>query len=208
MPHTIKTKAFFYDELDEDAQAKARDWYRQDMDFFCDHMYDDFVRVGEILGIDFYTKAVKLMNGSVRYDPKIWWQGFWNQGDGACFEGSYSYSKGWKAKLAKYCSDEDIIKIGERLQAVQKENFYRLKAKVKHTGHYYHEMCTDIDVFTEDYEPIHDDDIDVVKDCLRDFMRWMYRTLEAEYDYQTSEEQVAESIRANEYEFTEDGTII
>lgn len=45
-------------------------------------------------------------------------------------------------------------------------------------------------------------------DCLRDFMRWIYRELESEYEYQTSHDAVLESIRANRYQFTENGTRI
>jgi hypothetical protein len=36
-------------------------------------------------------------------------------------------------------------------------------------------------------------------------MRWIYRQLEREYDYQNADAQVDENIRANEYEFYEDG---
>lgn len=37
-------------------------------------------------------------------------------------------------------------------------------------------------------------------------MRWIYRALEAEYEYQDSDGQVDETIKANEYEFEEDGS--
>jgi len=40
---------------------------------------------------------------------------------------------------------------------------------------------------------------------LRDLARWLYRQLEREYDYQTSDDEVDEAIRANDYTFTEDG---
>jgi hypothetical protein len=36
-------------------------------------------------------------------------------------------------------------------------------------------------------------------------MRWIYRQLEAEYDYRMSAESVEESILINEYEFDENG---
>ena len=35
--------------------------------------------------------------------------------------------------------------------------------------------------------------------------RWLYRQLEAEYDYLTSDEAIDDSIIANEYTFTENG---
>ena len=48
---------------------------------------------------------------------------------------------------------------------------------------------------------------DEVTQLLRDFADWIYNQLISEYEYQTSEEAVAESMEANEYEFYEDGSI-
>lgn len=45
-----------------------------------------------------------------------------------------------------------------------------------------------------------------VIEALRDLARWLYRQLEREYDYLTSDEAVDEAILANEYSFTVDGT--
>lgn len=53
-----------------------------------------------------------------------------------------------------------------------------------------------------DYDGSVDDDL---RDALRSSMRWIYRQLEKENEYLTSDEHVDENIRANEYEFTEDG---
>lgn len=39
----------------------------------------------------------------------------------------------------------------------------------------------------------------------RTFADWIYRQLESEYEHVNSDESVAETIRANEYEFTADG---
>lgn len=52
----------------------------------------------------------------------------------------------------------------------------------------------------EEYEDIEED---FRKALLQDY----FSMLEREYDYQTSEEQVLESVRANEYLFTEDGEL-
>ena len=49
---------------------------------------------------------------------------------------------------------------------------------------------------------------DEVQTLLRDFADWIYARLEEEYEYRTSDEQVEESIRANEYEFDEDGDMV
>jgi len=46
---------------------------------------------------------------------------------------------------------------------------------------------------------------DIVTEALRDLARWLYRQLEREYEYLTSDEAVDESLRANDYTFTEAG---
>ena len=48
---------------------------------------------------------------------------------------------------------------------------------------------------------------DEVKSALRSFADWMYSALEKEYWHRMSAENVDDSIRANEYEFLEDGRI-
>jgi hypothetical protein len=40
---------------------------------------------------------------------------------------------------------------------------------------------------------------------LRQFADWIYRQLEVEHDYQLSDENADETIRANDYEFTSEG---
>lgn len=44
-----------------------------------------------------------------------------------------------------------------------------------------------------------------VIEALRDLARWLYRQLEREYDYLSSDEVVDEVIAANGYTFTETG---
>ena len=55
--------------------------------------------------------------------------------------------------------------------------------------------CQDM---TEDAE-------DAVIEALRDLARWLYRQLERERDYLSSDEAVDETIAANEFTFTETG---
>ena len=38
-------------------------------------------------------------------------------------------------------------------------------------------------------------------------MKWIYRALEKEYEYQNADEQIGENIIANVYDFTEDGEV-
>ena len=107
--------------------------------------------------------------------------------------------------------DAELHRIAKGLQEVQKKWFYGLVGSVKHQGHYYHEFCTVVDVCKRDeqewFSTVPIEVQDELTDLLRDFMRWIYRTLQEEYEYLSSDEQVLEMLDANEYDFTEDGEI-
>lgn len=205
---TTTCTVYQFDELSEDAKDRARDWYREgalDYDWW-EFVYEDAKTIGKGLGLNI---------------ENIYFSGFSSQGDGACFTGSWSaYCMDLK-KVWERCPQEDeIIRIGERLaniaQCVPASNAY-----IKHTGHYYHEQSVSIDVNIDEdveecsgeYEELFTSEEHIayeeqIAECLRDFMVWIYRRLEAEYDYQMSDECVDESIISNEYEFTEYGEIV
>jgi len=44
-----------------------------------------------------------------------------------------------------------------------------------------------------------------VREMLRAFAAWIHQQLAREWEYQRSDSTVEENIRANDYEFTEDG---
>ena len=214
--HTVTTTVFQFDELSDKAKEKAREWFREgnlEDSWWYESVYEDAERMAKILGIEFDTKPVPLMGGGTRHKPVIYFSGFWSQGDGACFEGSYAYAKNSAKAIRKEAPAGDDPKslnprlhnIADSLAAVQKKNNYKLEARVKHSGHYYHEHCTRIEVFRSDEKDVSSEDEETVADALREFMRWIYRSLEAECEYRNSDETVDEDIRANEYEFTEDG---
>jgi hypothetical protein len=209
MTRTIEKTVFAFDELSDRAKESAREWYREgNLDYeWWDCVYEDAAQCGKILGIDLMTRTAKLMGGGTRMEPNIYFSGFCSQGDGACFQGSYSYAKGATKAIREYAPDDkDLHAIADGLQEMQRKAFYRIEAQVKHRGHYYHEMCTEIDVTdsrTGNY--VGGDTEDACVELLRDFMRWIYKRLESEHDYLQSNESVDESIRANEYEFDEDG---
>lgn len=48
---------------------------------------------------------------------------------------------------------------------------------------------------------------DELRDALRAFADWVYDRLESEHAWLTADEQVDESIRANGYEFLENGSL-
>ena len=202
---TIETVVYKYDELSESAQQKAREWYLEDgLDYpWWDFSYEDFARVADILGIDLSLKAIPLMNGKYRYEPEIYFTGFYSQGSGSAFCGTYGYAKSAVAKIKKYSpQDEELHRIAQGLQDVQRRHFYRLTADI--TSLRDHCIRVEGDDSENRYRDIGDAEDDV-RGLMNDFNDWMFKRLQDEYEYLTSDEAVEESIIANEYEFDEEG---
>ncbi|WP_312531329.1 antitoxin of toxin-antitoxin stability system [Paracoccus sp. (in: a-proteobacteria)] len=210
MPSIIEITVYHFDELPEAGKDNARAWYREgafDHDWY-GAVYEDFQRIAEILGICLRTRASRLMGGGTSESPCIWFTGFWSQGDGAAWEGSYSFSKGACSAIRSYAPrDEELHRIADALLAIQRRNFYQLQAEVRHRGNYYHAFTMDISVTRE--SPVGQDLTEgaesAVIDLLRDLARWLYRQLEQEYDYLSSDAAVDEALLANGYTFTESG---
>ena len=214
---TIETPVFKFDQLSDEAKKRALeknyDW-NIDHDWW-DSVYEDAIMMGEIIGISIDTRR-----GSK--EPAIYFSGFSSQGDGASCECSYSYKVGslkelkssaparYKDHETKKCVEQEgnveLHRICKALTAVQRKHFYQLEAKVSTYGHYSHSCCTRVTVeHAEDrYRDIGDAEEEITQ-LLRDFMDWIYSRLEAEHDYLTSDEQIRDSLIANEVEFTEEG---
>ena len=196
----VQTKNIYkFDELSDDSKENALNELRSSDGYlqyeWWDHVYDDAKAIGDLMGIEI---------------DKIYFSGFSCQGDGACFEGTYSYNKGATLAVKSYApQDKELHSIVLALQQIQRPMFYGLVAHVKQSGHYNHEFCTQIDIHNEseigDYyvdASVHDG----IADALRDFMRWIYKQLESEYWYLMSDEAITEDAIANEWEFYENGS--
>lgn len=186
--HTV----YQYNELSEQAKEKAREWFRNAGDFDADCVIEDAKEIAARMGIDI---------------DKVYYSGFWSQGDGACFIGGYQYKKGAVKLVKEYApQDVELARIAKALQEVQRRNFYRLEAKITHNFRYYHARSMDIEVFdnNNEYRDIGEAE-EVVTEALRDFGDWIYKQLQNEFDYQNDDETVEDTIIANEYEFDEDG---
>lgn len=179
---------------------KHRHWNVEHIDWF-DGVYEMFTQDMEKIGIEV---------------DKMYFSGFWSQGDGACFEGRVSNWHDFLTSLGY--TDAALIN-----HAADHFRFY-----VSHSGHYYHENCTS---FSADLPlPEHDEDQDFIVgycphepeslheaawmalinvyehdsferefiEAFKDHMRELYNRLEAEYDHLTSDESVLEALDAND----------
>lgn len=172
----IEKTVYQFDELDGAAKEKAREWFRGIADDWGAESIIDYAKhVGALIGFEV---------------DRVCWRGFRSQGDGACWAGSVTYSAGCAAAVARECpQDAEIQRIARAWQDLQRRNSYQVHGKVSANDRY---MRTSVDE-------------DSINQIVSDFADWIYRALEKEYDYQMSDECVDETIRANEYEFCEDG---
>jgi hypothetical protein len=188
---SVQKEVFQFEELPESAKGTAINAV---------NCFDDFV-------IDDAKTVAALMGWRI---DKIYFSGFWSQGDGACFEGVMRYAKGCTKAIKSYApQDTELQRIAQAWQDLQKRNFYSLTATVKQRGHYMHSGCTSFDC--EDTRTGYLESLEIqdeIETIGRDFMDWIYKSLEKEYDYQTSESAIVELCEANDYLFDKHGNLI
>lgn len=214
MPREHTVTLYQYSELSEEAQEKAREWWREleaqsgDL-FWSDSVTDDFKTVAKACGFELDAKH------------PVSWSGFYSQGDGAAFTGSWASERVDIAatladRPATYTDDDGKVQPceGNAELAVILQAFASLaaerptsygSAEASHRGY---NMATDWDC-AEGGDTLtaqqHTDCANQFEELCRDLAHYFYRSLEREYEYANSDEQVAETLIANEYEFTIDG---
>lgn len=197
MTRTIEIQVFRFDELSDAAKENARNWWRRYVDE-ADFLFtiDDAKECAAIIGIDI---------------DDIYYSGFSSQGDGASFVGSYQYKPGAAKSIRQHApKDATLHRIADALQAAQRKNFYCITAHMSRghlSNHYSHSGTMAVDVWhsRDSYRSVAE--ADDVTQAMRDFADWIYRQIESAYEFIMSDENVDESIRMNEYEFTAEGEI-
>ena len=194
---TAHVQVFQYDELSDAAKAKARDWWRgldRDHSEWSEHVTEDLKTIAAFMG---WTVS----------DTQF--RGFSSQGDGAQFSGTWSAANVQTREALEEHAPADASDSNARLARMML-TFAELAAQsppgatasVRHEGAIYvHEHMTRFES-----DNMSDEQLAKLTEVSRELMRWYYRALEREHDYYTSDEQVAEAICANEYEFKADGS--
>lgn len=175
-------------------------WYFE----WYDSVYEMFVGDCVEKGICVDTHDVKTMGGKTVTKPSIYFSGFSSQGDGACFDGRVN---DWPKFLAS-CGRADLVPLHEKLDPSLVLNW-------SHSGHYYHSGCASFrsglyvsnpydenddvlqyatwDAITESGDIFNALEDDFIK-YVRGLMDGLYKSLEEEHDYRTSDEAIAEHI--------------
>ena len=185
MSAIISTEVFQFDELSDAAKEKARDWWREASagdNYFSEPTIDEVKGdIGKALGFDI---------------SEVYWSGFSSQGDGACFVGTWRAADVNARALQQYApQDKKLAQIRKAMRAFARAHRNNT-ANIAHRDRYCHAYSTDIEA---------DQDTETFAEIARDFMNWIYRSLEKAYEYENSNEQIDDCMSANEYTFTESG---
>lgn len=209
MPQVIETTVYSYEELSPEAQEKAREWFLKDWPHYdwSEFTDNEFKADLETLGFE---------------GVQTQFSGFWSQGDGASFD----FTGLDLVKLA----GASLTTVGHGVETILEEwrglNTDLLRKALRARGvlsisstkngyatHYCHAKTRGAQVEVDSFgshEPHRinkmADELQVEIEVLaRKLANHFYSVLETEYEYLTSAEQVAESIRINDYHFTANG---
>ena len=197
-----------FEELSEDAKENARDWYIQTSnDIWEADVLKDFKEICDKIGITLKTSGPP----PHRDDLHVAFKYSDSQSDGASFEGTYEYAEGaTKAIRAHAPQEPELHRIADTLKAIQKRNFFQIRAKIwKKTDRSVHwnTMIADVERDSPNgQQPTHDAR-SIVEEAMRGLARWLYRELQRRYEDETGDSAVDANIAANQWMFTRAGEL-
>lgn len=218
-------KIYTSDELEPKAQERARQWLREltasDFgDVHADHSLDEFATICGGLGIDIDTKTRMGFKGKQYAERSIYWALGYTQSDGAGFEGTLRVRDIALSKVMDYLPAEpkDDDEANQNLRTAVGIAASMVLAFPAARAEYDSSGCG-INVKSADAFYWHNDDMpdDATVEAMNDTFEsqaddlgghlsaYLYERLRDEHEYQSSDEALEETIRANGYEFDADG---
>lgn len=196
---TIELKLYDIMELKDEAFRKAVDDNRDinvDNDWWSDGVLEEW--------------NVKLQEMGF-INPKIYFSGFWSQGDGACFNADID--------IDQFIKHFKLDKFTPLLSFAEKEEL-DLTASIEknsYATHYSHERTRyaevdfwvpeDIKDKAGDVEKLADELEKELESTRLEMCHNIYKDLQREYEDDTTEDAIVDTLQANEYTFLEDGTM-
>lgn len=223
----ITIKLYSFEELSEDAKKVAINNNRKfqvDHDWW-DCTYDDFVKLCNIIKVPLvytYGKNVKTKIYNISFS------GFYHQGSYSAFECAISTSdvfsiienfesQNWKKEFPKLeITMPSLTKNWKQIKKAENQLDFIIDSKCAGRGCF--SVSSEWTLHNErmgndgnwlphpNVELVCDEICEWVEQLLKELNSILYKWLQEEYEYRTSDECVSESLIANECEFLEDGT--
>ena len=193
---TVVYDTFKFNELAIDVQDKVIEKHRQFKSEYDDTFY-------EYVEEEWKEKLEKIGF----YLPKIYFSGFWSQGDGACFEASEC---DLQALIKHIDSDNEFRHLSKFIEG---GHLYCTIQSNSYSTHYSHEKTRYIALeFTLDQDRYsHVAELcNRLKEALESLRyslsKQLYSDLEEAYENEMSEETIKDEILVNEYTYLKDGS--
>lgn len=210
--YTTEHTVYKFDELANGSKQKAIEKFREyngEDSFWHECIIEEWTQVLEKIGFD--------------QKVDISFSGFSSQGDGASFTCNYAIVEnlltflgmdqvhrdvliGWNIPNLAFLPVDKVRQL-RRIQGAFTTRVHRI------SHHYSHENTVRVEVIADTLEKhkrinaLLDYFEEFLEEFKSDICHAIYRHLEKEYDYLNSDESITANIKANEYEFTEDGRI-
>ena len=221
---TISVNLYQFDELPTDAaRERARQWWREASageNYFSECVISEALEWLRALGFSIDSRP----------GHGVQWSGFCSQGDGASFIGTWRAERSGNQReaLAKLRTDRPATYtdaagalqtcksnaawhlIADRIEAIAARAPGMFAALEDSRAHYVHEYTVRIEC--DGFDAEQSDAVNKALDAeftevCRDAMRLIYREVESAYEWENADAQIDDCMRANEYEFTENGAI-
>ena len=204
---TVSVNVYNYEELADDAKEKVLAEQRN-----ANVRFNDWFE----LIIDAWKCSLEEF---AFFAPRIYFSGFYSQGDGACFECDSIYSdrlfESVRAEIDTFSKEfQEVFKTQEEALFNFMENYVSFTIETS-IHRYCHENTRyiDWDIHNDDEKAKHFEKfIDEIGEWLEEkrktFCKEIYQQLEEEYEEQTSDDSVIYTVSGNEYEFFEDGRLV
>ena len=195
---TKEIKIYEFKELDKKTKEKAlenlrdinvnHDWDEYTLQEFCDELSD--------IGFE---------NADIKYS------GFWSQGDGLCFDADINLSKILehlkysKRDIARAVKLEENDYLNFQIVKTSNANMYSHENTRYVDNRGYGDLSKSIGIYKSDIliDKIEKD----IEEFRHELCKKFYKLLDEEYDERTSDEQIIETIDANEYMFNSSGEL-
>ena len=205
---TIQLNLYEFAELEEIAKQKAIEAHRYiNVDYrWWDFIYDDFISICQTIGIT-VDKAT------------IFFRGFYSQGDGSGYVAEINLpvlldsiaTQKWKDCAPKLELDLAVPEIDRRVIKLIRESKLDTAPQITHPHRSYYVKAAlneNLPYSFHGYPQI-EKQLDLLEDGLikiaETLNRFLYKSLESEYEYQTTDQAVAGALEDSEYWFTADG---
>lgn len=203
----ISINLFRIDELADQAKEFAVENNREINTYFgwWDSDYEHFVTLCKVMGIDINPR-------------KIYFKGFYSQGDGSCFESTIEIldlingikKQSWKEyapnlTIANCTVPQRILRLIEQ-QLIEVD----IWTETSHRYYFLHYHFRDTINGTSEraYPHIEEELLKLdkwAKRTLEILNQYLYKTLESTYEYLMSDTAITDTFQADDYLFTEDG---